>query len=177
MDSQIIRHEKAIHRYWIIDLSHVFGIREEACEQFCSHTVQLAETQQRHFYYCCSFSSNGCYSHRVDWLYGLFFQNIKTSVSFLSSSEVFSREQHKTLLVQSESFLKGLKRPYALRKFISHHYFQTDPLITSVWHTRWDTCGQEKHCHFSFLHFQIVMDSNTVMRGFSNFFVSRNPLT
>lgn len=141
MDSQIIRHEKAIHHYWIMDLSHVFGIRGEACEQFCSHTVQLAETQQRHFYYRCSFYSNGWYSHRFDWLNGLFFPSLfilqknKTSVSFISGTEVFNREQHKTFLVQSESFLKDFKRTYAMRKLISHQYFQTDPLITSVYDT------------------------------------------
>lgn len=171
VESQIIRHKKAILCYWIMDLSHVFWIRGEACERFCNHTAQLDE-KNGHFYYCYSFYSNGCCSHRFYWfvwifLFSLFIlQKNKTSVSFLSNTEVFNREQNKTLL----------KRPYArVRKFLCR---QNDLLITSVYDTltRYETShvDRTRTAHFiiiiPFLNiFKLRIKSNTVYPPDSDF--------
>lgn len=178
VDSQIIRHEKAIHRYWIMDVSHIFGIRREACEQFCSHTAQLAETWQRYFYYRCSFYGNGCYSHRFDWLYGLFFLFFKRikhrfhfSLALRFSTESNTKSCPRSKWVIPKRFQKTLcNEKVHFPSLFSDRSFNN----ISLWHIRCDISHVDrKHtdiccCFFFLWHFQIVMESNSVMHYYQN---------
>lgn len=132
VESQIIRHKKAILCYWIMDLSHVFWIRGEACERFCNHTAQL-DKKNGHFYYCYSFYSNGCCSHRFYWLYGfffflfLFFKRIKHQFHFSLALKFSTESKTKRSSFIPKRSQKTLCR--RVRKFISHHYFNADRMI------------------------------------------------